>query len=189
MTSESVLKFFESNKIKFEYTHVTKPKNKTLKIIIKRDAKCIVISGNKVSKEKIEKIIDLKKEWIIEKILEYKNNPRILLGNTTKGELDRNKKVVLKTITNRLKHYNKIYNYSWSKVSIRDQSTRWGSCSSNKNLNFNYKIIHLPEHLIDYIVVHEMCHLKEMNHSKSFWSLVEIALPQYKILRKELSKL
>lgn len=89
----------------------------------------------------------------------------------------------------RLHHYNQYYNLSWNRVAIRNQRTCWGSCTSLKNLNFNYKLLFLPEHLQDYIVVHEMCHLKELNHSAHFWSLVSETLPEYRFLQKELREM
>lgn len=81
---------------------------------------------------------------------------------------------------------NSIYNFSFNNVVIRNQHTRWGSCSSKGNLNFNYKIVFLPEHLARYIVIHELCHLKEFNHSDRFWKLVSLAFPEYKTAREEL---
>lgn len=85
-----------------------------------------------------------------------------------------------------LEKVNKIYNFEYGQVAIRNQKTRWGSCSSQGNLNFNYKIVDLPPRLAEYIVVHELCHLKEMNHAASFWNLVAVAMPDYKEARKEL---
>ncbi|MDE1924740.1 MAG: M48 family metallopeptidase [Patescibacteria group bacterium] len=72
------------------------------------------------------------------------------------------------------------------KIFIKNLKTRWGSASKNGNLNFHYKILFLPPHLASYLVVHEVCHLKEFNHSKEFWALVASELPDYKKLRKEL---
>ena len=79
----------------------------------------------------------------------------------------------------RLLHWNQFYNLSYKRVAIRDQRSRWGSCSTKQNLNFNYRILFLPEALVDYIVVHELCHLAEFNHSPVFWSHVEKTLPDY----------
>ncbi len=72
------------------------------------------------------------------------------------------------------------------KVSVRAQKTRWGSCSAKGNLSFNYKLMRFRQEVIDYVIIHELCHLKEMNHSKRFWNLVSSYCPEYKKLRKEL---
>ena len=86
----------------------------------------------------------------------------------------------------RLAHFNQFYQFSYNKVFIKSQRTRWGSCSSNANLNFNYRIITLPPALQDYLIVHELCHLKEFNHSKAFWDLVALQIPQYQALQAQL---
>lgn len=82
----------------------------------------------------------------------------------------------------------KCNHFDFNSVRIKDQRTRWGSCSSKKNLNFNYRILYLPRELAKYLVVHELCHLKEMNHSKAYWACVEEILPNYKELNNELKK-
>ena len=91
-------------------------------------------------------------------------------------------------IREKIKRYNEIYQYRLGRVSIRNQKTRWGSCSKSGNLNFNYKILFLEEQLADYIVVHELCHLQELNHSKKFWNLVAQMFPNHRRLRRELRR-
>jgi len=85
-----------------------------------------------------------------------------------------------------LLYFNKLYNFKINRVLIKNTSTRWGSCSSKGNLNFNYKIIYLRPELADYLIVHELCHLGELNHSKRFWALVKRALSGYLELNREL---
>lgn len=92
-------------------------------------------------------------------------------------------------IKERLRYWNEYYKFAWGAVSVRNQSSRWGSCSQKGNLNFSYKLALLPEHLADYIIVHELCHLREMNHSSSFWNLVAQTMPDYREKRKELKSL
>ena len=79
----------------------------------------------------------------------------------------------------RLEYWNQFYNFKYGTVKIKSQTTRWGSCSSKGNLNINYRIVLLPEHLADYLIVHELCHLEEFNHSQKFWNLVSKTIPDH----------
>lgn len=88
----------------------------------------------------------------------------------------------------RLTHFNTLYGFSYKRVAIRNQRTCWGSCSEHGNLNFNYKILFLPPHLADYLIVHELCHLAELNHSSRFWLQVSRACPDYQALKRELKR-
>ena len=96
--------------------------------------------------------------------------------------------VALELAQRRLEYFNTFYNLKYNKIVIRNQKTRWGSCSKRGNLNFNYKIALLPEKMADYIIVHELCHLAEFNHSKNFWNLVAMQIPDYKETRDDLHK-
>ena len=86
----------------------------------------------------------------------------------------------------RVIYWNQFYNFEYNRVAIRNQRRCWGSCTSLKNLNFSYKILFLPTHLQDYIIVHELCHLAELNHGKDFWSLVAQQVPEYELHIREL---
>lgn len=74
--------------------------------------------------------------------------------------------------------------FHYERISIRDQRTRWGSCSSKKNLNFNWKLILTPSECIDYVIIHELAHTRQMNHSKNFWNEVYNVMPNYKVWEK-----
>lgn len=89
-------------------------------------------------------------------------------------------------ILERLAYWQGVYGYPYGRIAIRNQSSRWGSCSKKGNLNFNYRIAFLPDALMDYVIVHEICHLKEFNHSQNFWDLVAREIPGYKKIRDEL---
>jgi len=99
-------------------------------------------------------------------------------STVTKHYLE-NKEAARALVNARLDFFNQHYCLEWNRVSIKNQRRCWGSCSSLKNLNFNYKIILLPPHLADYIVVHEMCHLVHLHHKQTFWDLVGEAVPNY----------
>jgi len=92
-------------------------------------------------------------------------------------------------IVSRVEYYATTYGFQYNRVAIKNTSTRWGSCSSLKNLNFNYKLALLDLELLDYVVVHELCHLRHMNHSKQYWQEVEQILPQYKNCIKQFKKI
>ena len=88
------------------------------------------------------------------------------------------------TIRDRLDHFNQHYGFRYRRVAFRDQKSRWGSCSRAGNLNFSWRLVMAPIEVIDFVVVHELCHLKEMNHSHRFWALVEQMVPDHKKARK-----
>lgn len=110
------------------------------------------------------------------------------LGGSTK-RYKLHKEAARKFVHWRLAHFNQHYNFAYYKVAIRNQRSRWGSCSRKGNLNFNYRLVDIPAHLADAVIVHELCHLKEMNHSKAFWELVAETIPDHKERRRDLAKI
>lgn len=92
-------------------------------------------------------------------------------------------------VRERIAHFNAHYRVPVGKVFIKNHKSRWGSCSERGNLNFNYKLLLLPPEVADYIIVHELCHLREFNHSSQFWALVAQTLPHHQALRRTLRQL
>lgn len=139
-----------------------------------------------ISSAFMERFIARQETWILKNLAKHKNAE--VLPKIAKDDLVVLKKRAAKLLITRLEFFNKVYNLKYKSISVRDQKTRWGSCSRQGALNFNYRLALLPESLLDYVAVHELCHLKEMNHSVRFWDLVALAIPDHKEKRKELEK-
>ncbi|MBP9766036.1 MAG: M48 family metallopeptidase [Candidatus Pacebacteria bacterium] len=161
---------------------------KRVRITINREGAVIVTKPKRVNLDIVEKFLISKSDWVFEKVELVKKNKSINISNikNTKREYLENKDKALKLAKERLNYFNNIYNFSWNNITIKNQKTRWGSCSRKGNLNFNYKLALIPKEMSDYVVVHELCHLKEMNHSKRFWDLVAKAIPDYLEIRKRM---
>jgi len=99
------------------------------------------------------------------------------------------KKQALALAHERCAHFAALYGISFGRISVRAQKTRWGSCSYKGDLSFNYRLAALPARIADYIVVHELCHILELNHSKAFWREVARAIPEHKQIRAEMREL
>lgn len=119
----------------------------------------------------------------------YTKKKRKNKKKTNHKEYLEHKKIAKELAICRLEYYNQFYNFKYNKITIKNTKTRWGSCSRRGNLNFSYRIATLNSVLSDYIIVHELCHLGEFNHSKNFWSLVSKTFPNYIDLRNQLKKI
>jgi predicted metal-dependent hydrolase len=109
----------------------------------------------------------------------------ILIKNAIEEWLKRNAKVIFEE---RTRYYSEKLNLKYNVIRIKDQKTLWGSCSSQGNLNYNWRLVMAPLPILDYVVVHEVCHLKQRDHSKRFWELVEYIMPDYADKRKWLKE-
>jgi predicted metal-dependent hydrolase len=125
---------------------------------------------------------------IIEKIAEWPERvtPARATRKTAREQYELHKEKARQLAEERLATLNQHYGFIYRRISIRDQKTRWGSCSKKGNLNFSYKIALMPAHLADYIIAHELCHLGAFDHSLAFWSLVAQTVPNHKACRREL---
>lgn len=174
-----------------EYTHKVSIRSRNIRLSVDRSGTIVVSSPRFVPQILVEKFLNDKSLWIREKMEYFKKirSTYPLLDKAAAYMLyEEHKDRALILVLSKLGEYNKIYNFSWNTITIKDTKTRWGSCSKEGNLNFSYKIALLPEHLANYIVVHELCHLGEFNHSKNFWNMVAKTIPDYKNAKKELKK-
>ena len=171
-----------------EYIVRTNKRAKRIRITVYPGGGIAVTKPRFVSLRKIENFIRSNAKWIIKNIERNKSYSNSSALKGTRRDYLENKEKSRKIIEERIAHFNKFYKFKFNQISIRNQSTRWGSCSTKKNLNFNYRVALLPQHLSNYIIVHEICHLKELNHSLRFWKLVSQTISNYKSLRRELKK-
>lgn len=160
---------------------------KTLAIQVKPDGQVIVRAPKRLAADKIEKFVSDHEAWILKaraKVMEAGQRRR----GFTEEERRAGMEAARKYIPVRAAYFANRMGVSYGKITIREQKTRWGSCSSRGNLNFNWKLMLMPEKVLDYVVVHELAHLKEMNHSAAFWAVVEAELPDYRERRRLLKE-
>ena len=131
-----------------------------------------------------ERFLRSKLSWVIKTLEKFKPYKNRVIFKTDRGEYLKHKQQALSLVITKINRLNQFYNFQYNKVTIKNQKTRWGSCSKMGNLNFNYKIVFLPEDQLNYLVTHELCHLAYMNHSNAFWQLVAKTIPNYRQLRK-----
>lgn len=159
---------------------------KSVAIQIKKDGKVVLRAPYGVPKEEINRILEEKRSWV-EAHLQKLNERNAEQNNVPKFSEEEIKELAnkaLKYIPERVKYFAPIVGVNYTRITIRNQKTRWGSCSAKGGLNFNCLLMLTPPEVIDYVVVHELCHRKEMNHSKVFWAEVEKILPNYKNAKK-----
>ena len=144
-------------------------KRKSLALQVKGDGTVVVRAPLRLSEDKIDRFVREHLDWI----------------EKQKDGIQK----ALKIFPERTAFFAERMGVDYGRITVREQKTRWGSCSQKGNLNFNWKLVLMPQALLDYVVVHELAHRKEMNHSARFWAIVEQELPDYQKRRNELKKL
>lgn len=171
----------QHRQIPFEIRKNKRAKRLTLKI--EAETKCLVMVVPPLTLGfQVKRFLKNQESWIEKSWSKFEES----LANRPKMERSVNyyKTRARVTIRNRLAHFNEFYGFRYNRVFFKDQKTRWGSCSSEGNLNFNWRLILAPRKILDYVVVHELCHLKYMDHSAKFWKLVEKQIPDYQECKK-----
>ena len=159
---------------------------KHLRLAIYCNGDLVVTQPRFVKTEIVNKFLNEKSDWILNKIANFKIAKKDSLSHLTRRDYLNNRARARELITERVEYFNCFYNFKYTQINIRDQKTRWGSCSKRGGLNFNFRLIYLADDVRDYFIIHELCHLKEFNHSANFWKLVSDAAPNFKDLRKKL---
>lgn len=159
---------------------------KSVAIQIKPDGTVVLRAPYGVPKRELNRILEEKRSWIEVHLQEIKEREaeQKALPKFSMQEIKELANKALAYIPERVKYYAPIVGVNYTRITIRNQKTRWGSCSSKGGLNFNCLLMLTPPEVIDYVVVHELCHRKEMNHSKAFWAEVEKVLPDYKSAKR-----
>ncbi|MFA5127727.1 MAG: SprT family zinc-dependent metalloprotease [Patescibacteria group bacterium] len=153
--------------------------SRRVRILIHADGRVVVSAPRFVTQKYIKQFVLDKSEWILNTLAKCK--PENANKKTiSKNDFHKNKLLALKIVREKIRHFGEIYNLRPQKIYIRNQTTRWGSCSGHGNLSFNFRLVYLPVSLLDYLIVHELCHLQEMNHSSRFWAIVAKTIPDYK---------
>lgn len=167
---------------------IIRSNRKSISLQIDKNLMLTVRTPYRMSDAAIRKFIEEKSSWIEknmqkmeERQEELETEPEALL---TIEELRELAQKAVEYIPERVAFYAPLVGVSYGRITIRNQRSRWGSCSSRGNLNFNCLLMLTPPEIIDYVIVHELCHRREMNHSPLFWQEVENILPDYKKRRK-----
>lgn len=173
---------------------VIRSARKTIAIQVRIDGSVVVRTPKRCSKAVIEGFLAKHKEWIARTRIEMerrageREEKRKSLPEWDEEDYRRYRMAAGQVFQERAAFFAKIMGVDYGRVTVRDQKTRWGSCSAKGNLNFNWRLILAPGEVLDYVVVHELAHRREMNHSERFWRLVGDVLPDYEERRRWLKE-
>ncbi len=154
---------------------------KTLSLEIRADLEVIVRAPARMPQRQIDRFVRERADWIDSHVakMRQKNETVSSIAPESEEEWQALIREAKRVIPQKTAYYARIVGVDYGRIAIRRQKTRWGSCSDKGNLNFNALLMKLPEELLDYVIVHELCHRLEMNHSTRFWAQVERVMPDY----------
>lgn len=156
---------------------------KYVRLSVRPGGEVVLTAPHAFSVQTIEQFLAKHSQWIERSVRRMRHLKQLPSG---KKEYRARREAARSFVRERLSHWNSFYNFRFGRVAIKDTKSLWGSCSRKGNLNFSYKLLFLPRELADYVIVHELCHLQEHNHSNAFWQLVAKEQPDYQRLRREL---
>ena len=158
---------------------IIRSRRRTLALQVTREGRVVVRAPLRYPAGRIETFVRQHEDWLPRKITEQKEHKSALPLPTPEEEYAYREQA-RRVLTEKTAYYAKRMGVTYGRISIRGQKTRWGSCSAKGNLNYNWKLMLCPEEVQDYVVVHELAHRREMNHSKAFYRIVEEILPDYR---------
>ncbi|MBQ9065501.1 MAG: M48 family metallopeptidase [Blautia sp.] len=168
--------------ISFDDVEVVRSYRKTIGLEVKADGRVLVRAPVGFPEADIRRFVEDHQEWIrkhLKKVQEKAAQPSPA-DRLSMDEIRALAEKAQKIIPDRVEHYAKLVGVTYGRITIRNQKSRWGSCSAKGNLNFNCLLMLTPPEVIDSVVVHELCHRKEMNHSKKFYEEVLRVYPEYR---------
>lgn len=179
---------YQSKRYELPYTLI-RSNRKSCAISIAPDGQITLRVPMHITEREISRLLTEKRHWIITKYLELqeraRNHPVSDLTDAQRAALEKRYIAAAKDyFPKRVAYYLQFTGGSYERISIRDQKTRWGSCSAKGTLSFNWRLMLAPPAVLDYVVVHELCHLTYMNHSAAFWQKVESIYPDYRSSRR-----
>ena len=183
---------YQSQSYELPYTLI-RSKRKSYAISISPDGQITVRVPLVTSDGEVRQILSQKQHWIVTKYLEQQekqiNKPVSGLTDAQRNALTQRYIVAAKEyFPKRAAYFRQFTGGTYNRITIRDQKTRWGSCSAKGTLSFNWRLMLAPPAILDYVVVHELCHLTHMNHSAAFWQAVEAVYPDYRSARRWLKE-
>jgi predicted metal-dependent hydrolase len=158
---------------------------RTIALQITPEGEILLRAPRRCSEAQLRRIVEEKRPWLEKHLAQVQQRQQEAqqAGALTMEELRALADRAMEVIPARVAHFAPIVGVSYGRITIRNQRTRWGSCSGKGNLNFNCLLMLAPPEVLDYVVVHELCHRREMNHSPRFWALVEQVLPDWQAQR------
>lgn len=166
-----------------DYTVKRSKRARTMRLAIYPDGNVVVTAPRFFGLQAIEDFVMKHSNWVRTKVEETRGRTILRIR---RADIPALKKQALQLAIDRSEHFAAMYGVQYKKIAIRAQKSRWGSCSEKAHLSFNYKIAVLEPRLADYIIVHEICHIRQFDHSKAFWALVAEQFPDHRELREKL---
>lgn len=163
-------------------------RSKHIRMTVSCDGRVAVSMPSFAPASLADRFLREKVEWLLGKLDRLPSEPPLALPRGGNREYERYRDRALAFVTERAFHWNRFYGFEYGRISVRNQKTRWGSCSKQGNLSFNWRLLFLPPEMADYVVVHELCHLSRFDHSEAFWDLVARTIPDHREIRTKMRR-